>query len=742
MERSCSETDMPSRPHFTRFRRKRARFQHLKILYVTVALSWFSFGEALSPLRDTDPQDFQRIRRQRTFVPSSSPTDTPTSAPSAQPTLVARIASDDDLDDLSLSDDDDGEVTYSCTAFSCSFNETCSIRGCVCRAGYRWNSAGEGRCEDNDECASGTHLCTGGFICVNAIGLYHCICPGVISPETGDCILSTTPASTTANDTVGLSNSNPETKTTFATSTGYAVLAVALIVFVLSGLIVFKGFRYLQKFHERENDHLFCDQVSSIGRTETSSISPEALHNAIRTGRQHAESIAPSVGDKSEQSLFWDDADAHGGATHMASNISQNNTTSAPHGTVYETRTINAMFSALTSAEGYLVATRGGGANDSPAGVNESMASVPSVYRMLKSTRDVHGEGTYAHRTPTTTDPTAQELSPIASGLRHAYRAPDDATGRKQHRAIYEQFVLSIQRAAAQIDGESDTSRHSYAKIAGGSLTPSTVGALTRPSSEEHTYTTPEGDHSVTGAIGAHKSPLPPRPLHGTGGAGGVATDSPPRPIAKKPGSAVSTSSHPHVRMVDFGVSPGTPPRPPPKTIGFGDFASNDSATDAVPDAAPDAGSVGIARTATARSPGYAYSTLQQLPPTASTAWNDSVNRKISYSLAMHDVQNATKAAETTTDEMSVVHEEARESTCDQDDAKAHGSDQSPHERPHLVLMRSNTGDSISSELAINIVNPPSLRTDRRNARLNLTSVPSARGRTKLAPKDSHSSYM
>lgn len=135
------------------------------------------FSDANWAPRNLDlTQSSLRLRRQDstptspTSTPTHTPSSAPTNAPSAQPTLVSRVASDDDADDYAFTDDDDGEVTFSCTAFSCGFNETCSVRGCVCRAGYRWNSAGDGGCEDNDECAAGTHICTGGFVCVNAIG--------------------------------------------------------------------------------------------------------------------------------------------------------------------------------------------------------------------------------------------------------------------------------------------------------------------------------------------------------------------------------------------------------------------------------------------------------------------------------------------------------------------------------------------------------------------------------------------
>lgn len=60
------------------------------------------------------------------------------------------------------------------------------------------------------------------------------------------------------------------------------------------------------------------------------------------------------------QSLFWDDADAnfknaHAGHAHKASK-----TGPPPQQTPqYESRTISAMFTALASTEGYLVATKG-----------------------------------------------------------------------------------------------------------------------------------------------------------------------------------------------------------------------------------------------------------------------------------------------------------------------------------------------------------------------------------------------
>lgn len=190
-------------------------------------------------------------------------------------------------------------------------------------------------------------------------------------------------------------------------------------------------------------------------------------------------------------------------------------------------------------------------------------------------------------------------------------------------------------------------------------MTPSTVGGLTRPTSEEHTYTTPEGDHSAIGPVSAHKSPLPPRPLPVIGTIADT-TESPPRPTGKKP-DADGVSPRPLVRTVDFGVSPASPPRPPKRdavgAVSFGDFAFNEPNTTVSGAAGGDSSMEPNVNSGT-RSTGYAFSNLHSLPPTAATPWNDTVNRKISYSLAMHGVHNAAKMEETTTDEMSVIDED------------------------------------------------------------------------------------
>lgn len=72
----------------------------------------------------------------------------------------------------------------------------------------------------------------------------------------------------------------------------------------------------------------------------------------------------------------------------------------------------------------------------------------------------------YAHRTPTANESLAHGASPVvassAPNLRHVHQPPNDHLSRHEHRAIYEQFVLSIQRAAAQMDGDNDSSRHRY----------------------------------------------------------------------------------------------------------------------------------------------------------------------------------------------------------------------------------------------------------------------------------------
>ncbi|XP_060082723.1 fibrillin-2-like [Ylistrum balloti] len=54
---------------------------------------------------------------------------------------------------------------------------------CSCRTGFSLDSVTNSRCNDVDECAN-TSLCTGGQICVNSYGSYHCSASAVgISPD-------------------------------------------------------------------------------------------------------------------------------------------------------------------------------------------------------------------------------------------------------------------------------------------------------------------------------------------------------------------------------------------------------------------------------------------------------------------------------------------------------------------------------------------------------------------------------
>ncbi|XP_064595145.1 IgGFc-binding protein-like isoform X3 [Liolophura sinensis] len=49
------------------------------------------------------------------------------------------------------------------------------VRGCHCKRGWR-NGNGVDRCDDEDECALGTHRCAKDAVCINKEGTYECAC--------------------------------------------------------------------------------------------------------------------------------------------------------------------------------------------------------------------------------------------------------------------------------------------------------------------------------------------------------------------------------------------------------------------------------------------------------------------------------------------------------------------------------------------------------------------------------------
>lgn len=59
--------------------------------------------------------------------------------------------------------------------------------GASCEAGYQDEA---GSCVDRDECAEGTHTCTGNATCVNRPGAFSCACPAGWVSSGGGCLLS------------------------------------------------------------------------------------------------------------------------------------------------------------------------------------------------------------------------------------------------------------------------------------------------------------------------------------------------------------------------------------------------------------------------------------------------------------------------------------------------------------------------------------------------------------------------